>query len=83
MVTQSLRAKVMDSAQRDAAAFFREFQRAVGLEQRETDWVAAAWADLTHDLDLRPDDASRLWSVYWTAFSEETVRLASLRFVGP
>jgi hypothetical protein len=82
MVAQSIRANVVDAAHRDAAEFFREFHRAVGLEQRELDWVAEAWADLTHDLDLRPDDAGRLWSSYWTEFSEETVKLASLRMVG-
>jgi hypothetical protein len=82
MVTPSLRPEIIDEAKKDAGAFFREFQHAVTNDQADLDWVAEAWADIRHDFDLDRDEADRLWPAYWKAFSEETLRLASIRVVG-
>jgi len=71
---------VVSEASRDATAYYREFRGAAGPEG--TDWVAEAWADLRRHLKLDADSADQLWPVYWKAFSEETVRLASIREVG-
>jgi hypothetical protein len=75
MIAKSLRAKVVDDARRDAAAYYREFRSAVGAEA--TGWVTEAWADLRRDLKLPPETADQLWPAYWEAFSKETARLAS------
>jgi hypothetical protein len=72
---KSLLARIEDEARRDAAAYHREFQRAYGHDG--LDWLAEAWADLNRDLELTADQASRLWMPYWTAFNEETLKLAS------
>jgi hypothetical protein len=77
MVALGLRAKVVDEARRDAAAFFREFQHAVGPDRVDLDWVAQAWTDIVNDFHVKRSVAPRLWEAYWTTFSEETARLAS------
>jgi len=69
------RARVIREAHRDAAAFFRECRCAVGPAGMH--WVTEAWADVRSDFKLPPEKADRLWPVYWKAFDEETVRLAS------
>jgi hypothetical protein len=75
MIAKSLRAKVVDEARRDAAAYYKEFRSAVGPEA--TDWVTEAWADLRCDLKMPPETADQLWPEYWQAFCKETARLAS------
>jgi Sec-independent protein translocase protein TatA len=82
MVATSFRATVVNEAARDATAFFREFQRAIGTDQEELDWVTEAWADIRRDFKLSAERADQLWAEYWKAFSEETVRLAAMRVVG-
>jgi len=75
MIPQSLRAKVVDEARRDAAAYFREFRGPVGPDT--TNWVAEAWANLRRDFKLAPGVAKKLWPSYWEAFAQETARLTS------
>jgi hypothetical protein len=75
MIAKSQRAKVVDEARRDAAAYYRESRSAVGAEP--TDWVKEAWDDVRRDFKLPPETADELWRAYWQAFSKETARLAS------
>jgi hypothetical protein len=75
MIAESLHAKVVDEARRDAAAYFREFRATVG--PKGMNWVAEAWDDIKCDFELAPDVAEEFWPVYWEAFSQETERLAS------
>jgi hypothetical protein len=75
MIAKSLRAKVVDEARRDAAAYYGEFRSAVSVEP--TDWVTEAWAALRRDFKVPPETEDQLWRDYWQAFSEETARLAS------
>jgi hypothetical protein len=72
---ESLRAKVIDAARRAAAAHFSKFRGAPGAH--EINAVIMLWADARRDLKLAPDQAIQLWPVYWEAFGQETVRLAS------
>jgi hypothetical protein len=75
----TLRGKVLNDARLDAAAYFREFRAAAGLDG--TGWVEEAWADLRRFLKLDPETADHLWPVYWEAFRAETERLAATRKV--
>jgi hypothetical protein len=74
MIDESLRAKVVKEAHRNAAAYVREFRALVGADPPE--WVIAAWAALKRDFKLAPKAAKELWPVYWEAFSQETNRIA-------
>jgi hypothetical protein len=75
VLPQSLRAKVAHEARRDAAWYFRDFQGPVAT--KDDQWVTEAWADLMSDFKLAPEEAEKLWPVYWKLFSQETVRRAS------
>jgi hypothetical protein len=74
MKRASIRVRVIREARRDAAAYYREFRGPAGPDI--IDWARDAWADLMVDWMFTLDAAGELWSVYWVAFSEETVRLA-------
>jgi len=76
MSAKTLRTIVADKALRDAAQYNRESHDSVAV--RGQDWVIQAWAAVRRDPGLSPDQAIKLWPVYWKAFSDETMRLASI-----